>query len=64
MSDIPSHLKKQNIVVSDVDIKFTSMVWILVKLAFAAIPAMFIIMFVSILFMTFFGAFTKALFGV
>lgn len=36
----------QRVVVTDVDIKFWSMVRLLVKLAFAGIPAMLIVMFI------------------
>ena len=44
-SQQPRQKAGQEVVVTDVDISFGNMVMLLVKLAFAAIPAMFIIWF-------------------
>ena len=43
MSEVPSHLlHDQYVIVRDVEIKFSSLVILMVKIAIAAIPAIFI----------------------
>ncbi len=46
----------QKVVIKDIDMRFGSMVWFMVKWAFAAIPAMFIIALIGLIFMLCFGA--------
>lgn len=45
----------QPVVVVDLRISFMSLVWLMVKAAFAAIPAMIIVFFVAVALLSFFG---------
>ena len=54
--------EKKDIIIKGVDIPFIDLVVLLVKLAFASIPAMFIIYFVFMLFGMFFDGFFQMAF--
>ncbi len=56
-------IDKENCIIKGVDIPFIDLVILLIKLAFASIPAMFVIYFVFMLFGAFFdGIFQMAFF--
>ncbi len=48
-------IKQDRVIITDIDIKFGSMISLMVKAAFAAIPAMIIVMIIVWGFMAIFG---------
>jgi len=56
-------MEKSKVVVSGLEIPFWDLVWFMVKLAFASIPAIFIIYFIMALFTMLFGGFMHLFVG-